>query len=283
MQGLNASLSSLITPVAALAAKTARFLDATALLPGQPGDPDADFARERLPGAVRFDIEAFSDPASALPHMVPTQAQFARGMAALGLTRETPLIFYDRKGSIGACRAWWLAKLFGHESAFVLDGGLEAFRRAGGAVETGDAAQIVASEGYRPRPRFDFLAGTGDMLAALGDPAVLILDARSEARFLAEAPEPRPGVRGGHMPGAVSLPFGTVIDGEGRFLSPEALRAIFASCGLEGQTVITSCGSGLTAATLSVALVAAGLPQGRLYDGSWAEWGADSSLPVATF
>jgi thiosulfate/3-mercaptopyruvate sulfurtransferase len=212
--------------------------------------------------------------------MAPPQSLFARGMEGLGVARDAAIVFYDQQGSVGACRAWWTARLFGHDESYVLDGGAAAWIEAGGAVESGAPEIQALAAPYRPQARYALLAGAGDVLDALGDPERLVLDARSAARFAAEAPEPRPGVRGGHMPGAANLPFGELLDGSGRFLPREALLERFERAGWSGQDVITSCGSGLTAATLTVGLAAAGLPVGRLYDGSWAEWGADATLPV---
>lgn len=260
-----------------------RFLDATILLPGQKGDPEAAFVRAHLPGARRFDIDRISDPDASLPHMLPTAAAFAKAMGALGLSDEDTLVFYDRAGSIGACRAWWMSRVFGHRHAFVLDGGLEAWRAAGGPlVAENDAKSEESAAEYRVRPQYRFVAGMGDVLEAVEQSGTVILDARNAARFAGHAPEPRPGVRGGHMPGSVNIPYTDVLDEDGRFLAPEKLRGIFTSAGCEGRAPITTCGSGLTAATLTVGLAIAGLPIGRLYDGSWAEWGADCATPVVT-
>lgn len=252
-------------------------LDASVLLPGQNGNPDAAFREARIPGARRFDIDVFADPESRLPHTVPGAARFARLMGELGLTEDTPIVFYDGKGSVGACRGWWLARLFGHRTVRILDGGLKAWQEAGGTVEHGEPAPVSPTQ-YRTRPRYGLLAGSGDILEAPSQ--TVVLDARSHGRFTASVPEPRPGVRGGHMAGAISMDWTRLVDEHGYFLPAETLRSLFAP--VAGRRVITSCGSGLTAATLLAGLAIAGLPDGALYDGSWAEWGSDPDAPIVT-
>ncbi|MBS1094117.1 sulfurtransferase [Gluconobacter wancherniae] len=254
-------------------------LDASVLLPGQKGDPDKAFAEARMVGARRFDIDVFSDPESAYPHTVPGVARFCALMGALGLTEDTPILFYDQRGSAGACRGWWLARLFGHRDVRILDGGLKAWREVGGAVESGPVREPVPAL-YRARPEYGLLAGAGDVLAALSDDHRIVLDARSAPRFAAEVPEPRPGVRGGHMPGALNLDWTALLDAEGFFLKPDVLRTRFAPTA--GRKVIASCGSGLTAATLLAGLEIAGLPSGAMFDGAWAEWGSDPQAPIVT-
>lgn len=273
-----------------LPAYRVRYLDASILLPGQEGDPEADFRKLALPGAVRFRIDDISDRTDSLPHTVPGAAAFARAMQDIGITRDTILVFYDRKGSIGACRAHWMASHFGHEQVCVLDGGLAALERAGIAIDAvpapHDPSEVLqkaspdVSSHYTTRTRYSLLAGKGDVLDALTSSGKCVLDARSPARFYARVAEPRPNVRGGHMQNAINLPFTEVLGEEGYFLPPEALVARLRACGMGDRHVITSCGSGLTAATLTMALRVAGLPPGQLYDGSWAEWGSDSSVPV---
>ena len=270
--------SPLITAKDLLSVGTAYVpLDASVLLPGQKGDLDAAFRERRLPNARRFDIDVFADPDSPLPHTVPGAARFSRLMGELGLSEETPLVFYDGKGSVGACRAWWLARLFGHQNVKVLDGGLAAWENAGGALEHGAPAPTQPVS-YRARPQYRLLAGSADILNA--DAHTVVLDARSHARFTASVPEPRLGVRGGHMPGALSLDWTQLVNEAGYFLPVESLQDLFAP--VAGRRVITSCGSGLTAATLLAGLAIAGLPDGALYDGSWAEWGSDPQAPIVT-
>ena len=260
-------------------------LDATVLLPGERFDPRAAFAQAHLPGARWLDLEAFSDPEGDLPHMVPSQGRFARLVAALGVSNDTDVVFYDQTAMASAARAWWLFGLFGHDRARVLDGGLPCWRAEGRELESGEPAPVPAKR-FVPAFRAKRLVGLGDM-AALSDNSAAagaprLLDARSRGRFEGSVAEPRAGLAGGHIPGSFSLPFGELLDGDGRFRPRDALRARFATAGVgEGDPVVTSCGSGLTASVLSLGLVAAGLEPGALYDGSWTEW-ARSPMPRHT-
>ncbi len=269
-------------------------LDATTTLPGERFDPDAAFLEARIPGAVRFEIDLFSDPDTTLPHMAPSQGRFARLIGQLGVCNDSDIVFYDQTGVASAARGWWLARLFGHDRVRVLDGGLPAWRAEGRPLQTGPAA-MPAPRIFLPQLRTERLAGLGDLRilaerAAAGSPRPdhepRLLDARSAGRFAATVPEPRAHLPGGHIPGAVSLPFGALLDGT-RFLPVAALRARFAEAGVSsGDAVVASCGSGLTASVLLLGLEAAGLGPGALYDGSWTEWAeailAGVPLPIAT-
>ncbi len=260
-------------------------LDATTLLPGERFDPQAAFAQAHLPGARWLDLDAFSDPDGDLPHMVPSQGRFARLAAALGVSNDTDVVLYDQAAVASAARAWWLFGLFGHDRARVLDGGLPCWRAEGRALESGEPASVPAGR-FVPALRARRLVGLGDMAvlsdrsAAAGAPR--LLDARSRGRFEGSIPEPRAGLAGGHIPGSVSLPFGELLTADGRFRSRDELRGRFRAAGVsDGDPVVTSCGSGLTASVLSLGLVVAGLEPGALYDGSWTEW-AQAPVPRQT-
>ena len=256
-------------------------LDATTLLPGERFDPRDAFAQAHLPGARFLDLDAFSDPEGDLPHMVPSQGRFARLASALGVSNDTEVILYDQTGVASAARAWWLFGLFGHDRTRVLDGGLPCWRDEERALERGEPAP-AADKRYVPAFRARRLAGLGDVAELSHGAGVRLLDARSRGRFEGSAPEPRAGLPGGHIPGAVSLPFGELLTAERRFLPPGALRARFAAAGVgEGDPVVTTCGSGLTASVLSLGLVVAGYRPGALYDGSWTEW-AQAEVPRET-
>lgn len=261
--------------------------DATIYMPGDARQAHSLYAAARIPGARYFDINTVADPDSALPHMVPAVGRFERLVSELGISNASRVVFYDQLGIFSAARAWWMLRLFGHDAVAVLDGGLPKWRREGREVESGAALPSMNSApvapAFRAALRAQRLRGLGDMLDNIHAPRELVLDARSSERFYARAPEPRPGLRAGHMPGARNIPYTELLAADQTLLPRAALRARFARAGVSGDSaVVTSCGSGLSAAVLTLGLVVAGLPEGALYDGSWTEWGGRADTPVVT-
>ena len=252
-------------------------LDASWHLDGTPGRPL--FEAGHIPGAAFFDLEAISDRADPLPHMMPSPDQFARQAEELGVSDTDRIVIYDTFGLMTAARAWWMFRAMGCDRVQVLDGGLPAWVRAGGAIETGPAAPGPAS--FIANLRLEMIADLEPVRHALAEGRPVV-DARAAARFAGTAPEPRPGLRSGHMPGAINLPFAQLLTAEGLMRSPDELRALFEARGLgHAEAPIASCGSGVTAAVPLLALAVLGRP-GVLYDGSWAEWGGRADTAVAT-
>ncbi len=253
--------------------------DATMYLPNENKNGRAEFAQAHIPGAGFFDIDEIADPESDLPHMVPTPSRFAQLMARLGVGNASRVVFYDQKGLSSAARGWWLMALFGHDRAAVLDGGLPKWRREGRPIESGPPRPPAPAH-FAPRFRPRRLRGLGDMLENLHHAAELVLDARAAGRFAATSPEPRPGLPGGHIPGSRNLPYTELLNPDFTFRPPAELRARFEACGVDGNcAVVTSCGSGVSAAVLSLGLALAGFPVGALYDGSWTEWASHPDTP----
>ncbi len=255
-------------------------LDATIFPPGDRRDARSEFALARIPGARRFDIDLIADRHTLLPHMVPTADYFAQQMQALGISNDSRVVCYDQLGMFSAPRAWWMLRLFGHDQVAVLDGGLPKWRAEQRPVEQG-APPAAAPGRFQSALRASLLRGLGDVRDNILTRGELLLDARSADRFHARVAEPRPGLRSGHIPGARSLPFGELLTAQHTLRPPAALQARFRQAGVnERDAVITSCGSGLTAAVLNLGLAVAGFRSGALYDGSWAEWGGRDDTPV---
>ena len=256
------------------------LLGATAYPPGDSRDADALFLAARISGARRFDIDRIADPHTRLPHMAPSADFFAERMSELGIANTDRIVCYDQLGMFSAPRARWLLRLFGHDAVAVLDGGLPKWRSEGRPLGSGPAAPVPPTR-FRSAFRAALVRGLGDIRDNIGSGRELVLDARSAERFHARVAEPRPGLRSGHMPGARNLPFGELLDAQQTLLPPAELRARFRLAGVdEHSAVITTCGSGLTAAVLNLGLAVAGFPEGALYDGSWTEWGGREDTPV---
>ncbi len=258
-----------------------RVVDGSWYLPGEERDAVAEFEAGHIPGAVYFDIDRIADTSSPLPHMLPDAAQFAAAAGGLGLANDNVIVVYDGMGLFSAARVWWMLSVFGARRVRVLDGGLPAWKAAGGALQSGPA---------QPQPATFFatldkaaVCGLDDVQAVLRTGAASVVDARSSSRFDGSMPEPRPGCRSGHMPGARSLPFTEVLDAEKRLRNPAEILSHFAEAGVDlTRPVVTSCGSGVTAAVLNLALARAGKHDVAIYDGSWAEWGTSQNTQIAT-
>lgn len=255
-----------------------RLVDASWHLDGRDGRPD--FETARLPGAVFFDLDASSDPDSPLPHMLPTPALFAARMGSLGISERAAIVVYDSVGIRSSARAWWMFRVMGAANVRVLDGGLPKWMAEGRPVESGPSAARVPTV-FSPRFAADAVANLADVRATL-EAGGQVLDARSAGRFHGREPEPRAGLRSGHMPGALNLPFPVLLTADGAMKHGPALEQAFRDAGVDpDHPVVTTCGSGVTAAILSLGLAMLG-KSSRVYDGSWAEWGGREDTAIET-
>jgi len=258
-----------------------RILDASWYMPQMVRDPRAEYNAAHIPGARFFDIDDISDNRSDLPHMAPPVEKFMSRLRAMGVGDGHQVVVYDGMGLFSAARVWWLFRLMGQNNIAVLDGGFPKWQSEGRAVE--DMPPVVRDRHMTVRRQNHMVKDVTQVAAAskLGD--YEIIDARSAARFRGDAPEPRPGLRAGHIPGSKNVPYTSLLNDDGTMKSPETMRDIFVAAGVDlTKPAITSCGSGVTAAVVSLALEILGKTDHALYDGSWSEWGMFPTVPVAT-
>ena len=259
-----------------------RIIDASFKMPGILPLPKDDYLASHLPGAVFFDVDAVSDHSNPLPHMFPSAEQFGRDVGGLGIANGDTVVLYDSGGWVAAPRVWWMFLSFGHQNVRILNGGLKKWRAEGRKVESGEVTPKPATF----KATFDpsYTRNIQQMVDNLESRNEQVLDARANERYQGKVPEPRPGLRSGHIPGSLSVPYNQLFDAStGAMKSLEELRSVFVGAGVKlDAPIVTSCGSGVSALVLTLALYRLGVRGSALYDGSWTEWGVQGGPPVAT-
>lgn len=285
-------VSSVITPLIEakellplVSANAVKVVDASWYLPSEQRYPLAEFENGHIPGAVFFDIDSICDRDSPYPHMLPSTPHFEAAMGQLGISHNDDVVVYDGSGLFSAPRVWWMLRIFGHKKVRVLNGGLPAWVTAGGQLANvhGEQGCEIEPVNYRSSFHSAMVTDIDSVWQRLREGEIQVLDARAAPRFLGQQPEPRPGVRCGHMPGAINVPFKLLLDAKGRMLKPKTLRVRFEEAGVNfTQPIVTSCGSGVTACVLALGLFCLDVEGVAVYDGSWSEWGSCPDYPVQT-
>jgi thiosulfate/3-mercaptopyruvate sulfurtransferase len=256
-----------------------RILDATWYLPTLQRDARAEFRQAHIPGAAYFDIDAVADRSQGLPHMLPDPAAFADAAGALGVGDGDRVVVYGGKYLSAAARVWWTFRVFGHDRVAVLDGGLHRWREEGRPVEAGEATPVRRRFTARFRP--ELVRTLENVRENLETRRAQVVDARSAGRFAGTEPEPRPGLRGGHIPGSLNLPYDRLFAGDGGLLPRDDVHRLVESASVDlRRPIVTTCGSGVTACVLALGLHLVGRPDAAVYDGSWTEWGGRGDVPI---